>query len=220
MDICLEPEGSLEKTSNSLQSKHVHFLMNKNVNDQVKKTQAPTSAKIDNDYEQIETLDNYLEMKSKRNPVCTMRKTPPILPPKPANLIRLQQISKQKKQFFNERRTIIDSSESEQDNLYCSIGELQDTSKCIKIVAEIHDTVSLETNIEFADALPVPNSSGIFSDVPKLPNVAEIISPKSACTFFQEKCATKTTIKPRSLIKNLVSIYYISINESSDIYIN
>jgi hypothetical protein len=209
MDICLEKENNSQKICNTLQSKHVQFSMNnKNDIDQETQPSLSTSTKIDNEYEQIETLDNYLEMKSRKNPV--LNKTPPILPPKPANLMKLQQISKQKKQFIDNHRRTIDSSESEQDNLYCSIGEVHETYKSIKIVAEIHETVFLKKHFDLIDAPPpTSNSVETFADIPKLPNVAEIISPKSTETFFQEKCTAKTpikAIKPQSLVKNLVRI--------------
>ncbi|XP_055595858.1 uncharacterized protein LOC129746286 [Uranotaenia lowii] len=150
-----------------------------------------------NEYEPIGSEQNsysnyYVDMESKLGSedrerelaAAEKRKIPPALPPKPANLMKLQQISKQRMVQIKAKSSsgASDIAESEPD--YCSISEIQDSVKCVQIVAEIHkdacdddysvvDVVEME---ETASKKSDPEES--FADVPKLPNVAEIVPPK------------------------------------------
>uniref|UniRef100_A0A182JAJ3 Uncharacterized protein n=1 Tax=Anopheles atroparvus TaxID=41427 RepID=A0A182JAJ3_ANOAO len=179
-----------------------------------------------NEYEPIGSEQNsysnyYVDMESKLGSedrerelaLAEKRKTPPALPPKPANLLKLQQLSKTNHQ----QRAMVgpakgsrsassaqsDIAESEPD--YCSISEIQDSVKCVQIVAEIHkdaceDDYSIvdeeeggevvkrgQNGVEVAadeqtvvDTGSKKSSSELeesFADVPKLPNVAEIVVP-------------------------------------------
>uniref|UniRef100_A0A4Y0BJ41 Uncharacterized protein n=1 Tax=Anopheles funestus TaxID=62324 RepID=A0A4Y0BJ41_ANOFN len=177
-----------------------------------------------NEYEPIGSEQNsysnyYVDMESKlgsedrerEQALAEKRKTPPALPPKPANLLKLQQLSKGNQQ---QQRPLVsatpakgrsssaqsDIAESEPD--YCSISEIQDSVKCVQIVAEIHkdaceDDYSLVdeeekekqqqqqqegvTRSESDDTSSKKSCNELeesFADVPKLPNVAEIVPPK------------------------------------------
>ncbi|XP_049533340.1 uncharacterized protein LOC125949905 [Anopheles darlingi] len=176
-----------------------------------------------NEYEPIGSEHNsysnyYVDMESKLGSedrerelaLAEKRKTPPALPPKPANLLKLQQLSKntqhqqQQHQQQQQRQTTpqgskmtsprspssvahSDITESEPD--YCSISEIQDSVKCVQIVAEIHkdaceddySIVGEEEDGTLARAGKQTSTSELleesFADVPKLPNVAEIVPP-------------------------------------------
>ncbi|KFB41114.1 hypothetical protein ZHAS_00008573 [Anopheles sinensis] len=189
-----------------------------------------------NEYEPIGSEQNsysnyYVDMESKLGSedreremaLAEKRKTPPALPPKPANLLKLQQLSKTNQRGGGGGGGVLiggsalkgtarhapsssaqsDIAESEPD--YCSISEIQDSVKCVQIVAEIHkdaceDDYSIvdeeetgpvgekrEQNGTEATAEEKPVETGSrkssseleesFADVPKLPNVAEIVVP-------------------------------------------
>ncbi|XP_050083252.1 uncharacterized protein LOC126569894 isoform X2 [Anopheles aquasalis] len=171
-----------------------------------------------NEYEPIGSEHNsysnyYVDMESKLGSedrerelaLAEKRKTPPALPPKPANLLKLQQLSKNSQQQQQQQRQSTpqgpkmtsprspssvahsDITESEPD--YCSISEIQDSVKCVQIVAEIHkdaceddySIVGEEEDSTLARAGKQPATTELleesFADVPKLPNVAEIVPP-------------------------------------------
>uniref|UniRef100_A0A8D8MR51 (northern house mosquito) hypothetical protein n=1 Tax=Culex pipiens TaxID=7175 RepID=A0A8D8MR51_CULPI len=154
-----------------------------------------------NEYEPIGSEQNsysnyYVDMESKLGSedrerelaAAEKRKVPPALPPKPANLLKLQQISKQQRLVQINKTSVAkscasDIAESEPD--YCSISEIQDSVKCVQIVAEIHKEAceddysvvdeEMEEDVESKKSADPEES---FADVPKLPNVAEIVPPK------------------------------------------
>uniref|UniRef100_A0A182Y990 Uncharacterized protein n=1 Tax=Anopheles stephensi TaxID=30069 RepID=A0A182Y990_ANOST len=173
-----------------------------------------------NEYEPIGSEQNsysnyYVDMESKlgsedrERELAEKRKTPPALPPKPANLLKLQQLSKgnhQQRQLVSSpakgRSSSAQSDIAESEPDYCSISEIQDSVKCVQIVAEIHkdaceDDYSIvdeeekekqqqqeavtrggeleETGSKKSCSSELEES---FADVPKLPNVAEIVPPK------------------------------------------
>uniref|UniRef100_A0A2M4B9D4 Putative gpi-anchored adhesin-like protein pga55 n=2 Tax=Anopheles marajoara TaxID=58244 RepID=A0A2M4B9D4_9DIPT len=173
-----------------------------------------------NEYEPIGSEHNsysnyYVDMESKLGSedrerelaLAEKRKTPPALPPKPANLLKLQQLSKsnnsqhqpQQRQSTPQGAKMTsprspssvahsDITESEPD--YCSISEIQDSVKCVQIVAEIHkdaceddySIVGEEEDSALVRAGSKQTSTAelleeSFEDVPKLPNVAEIVPP-------------------------------------------
>jgi hypothetical protein len=216
MDNCIEsntPVPVRPKETTSVQLKRVHFSVDESKVDTSKYVAASPEPEIvkrkennytpdsaySNEYELIETFDNYLDMKSKGQKFSEIRKTPPVLPPKPANLIKLQQISKQKmlQTLGKPNSSKADSSESEPD--YCSIGEIQEISKSIKIVAEIHEIAPSDHYAAMTSNAAQNTSVNLeesFADVPKLPNVAEIISPKASDKIFnQENYIIKTPVK-------------------------
>ncbi|XP_058056412.1 uncharacterized protein LOC131207799 [Anopheles bellator] len=157
-----------------------------------------------NEYEPIGSEQNsysnyYVDMESKLGSedrerelsLAEKRKTPPALPPKPANLLKLQQLSKtnQQRQVSLTPKasspTVAHSDIAESEPDYCSISEIQESVKCVQIVAEIHKD-ACEDDYSIVDEEETGDSSGgkalelleeSFADVPKLPNVAEIVPP-------------------------------------------
>lgn len=128
-----------------------------------------------NEYEPIGSSRTYVDMDTK-----SLDNYKPTLPPKPDNLMKLQQISKQR-QFVQDQiykpKGSSDYDESEPD--YCSISEIQDNIKSVKIVtAEIHNDADDNEYSEIKEVpTPAPSDLGedSFEDVPKLPNVYSII---------------------------------------------
>lgn len=134
-----------------------------------------------NEYEPIGSSRTYVDMDTK-----SLDNYKPTLPPKPDNLMKLQQISKQR-QFVQDqiykptKNSDYDLNESEPD--YCSISEIQDNIKSVKVVtAEIHNNADDNEYSEIKE-VPTPSPSDhnggggedSFEDVPKLPNVYSII---------------------------------------------
>lgn len=236
-------------------SKRVHFST-QNSMVQVPRNSTPQSEMknsyeiqsiYSNEYEQVGGSDNtsnanfYVDMEVKLDSddndrdSFEKRKIPPALPPKPANLIKLQQISKQR--LVNQKQPILkqkklsdyDPSESEPD--YCSISEIQDAVKSVKIVtsAEIHNNadndyseIKEDIEVSIMKALPSPpplpspslpsaslsEMDESFADVPKLPNVTEIIAPQTPRKDPTNKCIghdnyiTKSPFSKKSAIQN------------------
>uniref|UniRef100_A0A0A1X1F5 Uncharacterized protein n=1 Tax=Zeugodacus cucurbitae TaxID=28588 RepID=A0A0A1X1F5_ZEUCU len=129
-------------------------------------------------------------------------KTPPALPPKPANLLKfkksLQQLDELPDEHLHqEGHTVVEPD-------YCSISEVNMGITSVQIVADVHKVPESEADLESNSALEAPISEldvevstvasdetfavsqktdeieEIFADVPKLPNVAAIIAPKQA----------------------------------------
>lgn len=141
-----------------------------------------------NDYEQVSSSNHYVDMESKmgsednhESPLGHMKKTkkPPALPPKPANLIRLQTISVRPRVVIrNKVSPTLDGSEPD----YCSISDVKET-KTVQIVAEIHKSADEEeySTVQYNETINDAESDELeesFEDIPKLPNVAEIVPPK------------------------------------------
>lgn len=130
-----------------------------------------------NEYEPIGSSRTYVDMDTK-----SLDNYKPTLPPKPDNLMKLQQISKQRQfvqdQIYKPKSSDYDFNESEPD--YCSISEIQDNIKSVKIVkAEIHND-AVDNEYSEIKEVPTPSPSeehgeDSFADVPKLPNVYSIL---------------------------------------------
>ncbi|XP_058451794.1 uncharacterized protein LOC131430665 isoform X2 [Malaya genurostris] len=150
-----------------------------------------------NEYEPIGSEQNsysnyYVDMESKLGSedrerelaAAEKRKIPPALPPKPANLLKLQQISKQRMIQIKPKSSSGNSDIAESEPDYCSISEIQDSVKCVQIVAEIHkescedDYSVVDEELEETESKKSIDPEESFADVPKLPNVAEIVPPK------------------------------------------
>ncbi|XP_058814684.1 uncharacterized protein LOC131678505 isoform X2 [Topomyia yanbarensis] len=150
-----------------------------------------------NEYEPIGSEQNsysnyYVDMESKLGSedrerelaAAEKRKIPPALPPKPANLLKLQQISKQRMVQIKPKSSSGNSDIAESEPDYCSISEIQDSVKCVQIVAEIHkescedDYSVVDEELEETESKKSTDPEESFADVPKLPNVAEIVPPK------------------------------------------
>ncbi|XP_053673172.1 uncharacterized protein LOC128723453 [Anopheles nili] len=202
-----------------------------------------------NEYEPIGSEHNsysnyYVDMESKlgsedrerEQALAEKRKTPPALPPKPANLLKLQQLSKggQRNQSLvgpaaKGRNSSAQSDIAESEPDYCSISEIQDSVKCVQIVAEIHKDaceddysivdeqeaglVTLEVQdasetVETGSKKSASELEESFADVPKLPNVAEIVPPKKEPFnkfISQDNYITKSPGGPGSPIKSAVA---------------
>lgn len=163
-----------------------------------------------NEYEPIGSSRTYVDMDTK-----SLDNYKPTLPPKPNNLMKLQQISKQRQfvndQIYKQKNSDYELNESEPD--YCSISEIQDNIKSVKIVtAEIHNNADDNEYSEIKE-VPTPSPSDLgedsFEDVPKLPNVYSIIPgfepPTSPRKDTPIKCIghdnyiTKSPIKKKTI---------------------
>lgn len=195
-------------TTRSSSTKRVHFSTQ---NSMVQVPRNPTPQSDDtknstyehiqsiysNEYEpiggsEISNTNYYVDVDAKEDDMFERRK-PPALPPKPANLMKLQQISKQRMFTTQQKPPILkqrkysdyESNESEPD--YCSIPEIQEEVKSVKIVtsAEIHQIADEDNEYseikEEPEITPTKRESDFdesFADIPKLPNVTEIIPPR------------------------------------------
>ena len=126
-----------------------------------------------NEYEPIGSSRTYVDMDTK-----SLDSYKPSLPPKPDNLMKLQQISKQRQfvqdQIYKPKSSDYELNESEPD--YCSISEIQDNVKSVKIVtAEIHNNADDNEYSEIKEVPTPQHGDDSFEDVPKLPNVYSII---------------------------------------------
>lgn len=169
-----------------------------------------------NEYEPIGSENNstnhYVDMESKlgddRPTMIEKSKKPPALPPKPPNLLKFRQILKMPMTAFPIQSSLKQShqpqdNESEPD--YCSISELdvQETVKSVQIVAaDVHknadDDVSSHASSEETKTDVTDES---FAHIPKLPNVAAIISPKKDALshgkiISQDNYITKSSPSP------------------------
>ncbi|CAG9802790.1 unnamed protein product [Chironomus riparius] len=181
-----------------------------------------------NEYELIGSSRTYVDMDK-----STIDNFKPTLPPKPSNLMKLQQIAKQRAfvqdQIYTKKsNSDYELNESEPD--YASISEIQDTIKSVKVVtAEIHNDADNLVDNEYSEIKEVPtptpecvNEDDSFADVPKLPNVYSIIpgietptSPttkKELSTSNNNKCIghdnyiTKSPMKKKIPIANFSSV--------------
>lgn len=143
-----------------------------------------------NEYERImddssSTVSNlYVDMESKiRNSVL---KQPPALPPKPANLIKIQK--KENMPTVPHDASSVASSEPD----YCSISEVQ-------IKVDVHKAPKTSTPLKIED------NEDIDFDKIKLPNVAAIIVPKITPQSTPIKpTPTKSSIKTK-MVPNILA---------------
>lgn len=160
---------------------------------------------------------HYVDLEMKSDNESTQHKShaqkhkhPPALPPKPANLMKLRQAlrmtsggkipsssSSPTKSPPSANNSNFPDNESEPD--YCSISEVSETIKKFEIVADVHknadamSTASEDTRTEMTDET--------FADIPKLPNVAAILSPKKDLSKFiiaQDNYITKSPVGIKS----------------------
>lgn len=143
-----------------------------------------------NDYEVVgsdKTSSNfYIDMESKLGhddrSIIERPKIPPALPPKPANLINLRQMLKNlpiaaTRNFSANAIAAQMDTASEPD--YCSISEVQDSVvKNVQIVVDVHKNGDDAASSQHSDDVRTDITDEVFADIPKLPNVDAIISPK------------------------------------------
>lgn len=148
-----------------------------------------------NEYEPIGSENNstnhYVDMDSKldddRSSMLDAKmKTPPALPPKPPNLMKFRQMLKMPA-FPIQSTATTKSLDNESEPDYCSIADVQETMKSVQIIADVHKNAD--------DDLSSHASEETFADVPKLPNVKAIISPK------KDPSQIKTVPQETSILK-------------------
>lgn len=185
-----------------------------------------------NEYELIGSSRTYVDMDTK----STMSMNDgfkPKLPPKPGNLMKLQQIAKQRQfvqdQIFCNKKTNSDYELNESEPDYASISEIQDTIKSVKVVtAEIHNDADNLNDNEYSEIKEVPTPTApsplniiseddSFADVPKLPNVYSIIpgiepttptSPTKKTTESTNKCIGNDNYITKSPMKKKLPIAF------------
>lgn len=141
-----------------------------------------------NEYEPIGSESNscnhYVDMESKmgdehRPVIMDKMKTPPALPPKPANLLKLRQALKIPLNSFMKSQQSMRPVDNESEPDYCSISELQDAVvQKVQIVVDVHKPADDDVASHISEDAKTDFTDETFADVPKLPNVAAIISPK------------------------------------------
>lgn len=179
-----------------------------------------------NEYEPIGSENvsshHYVDMENKssndENHKVEKSKIPPALPPKPANLMKLKQVLGMRndnnlpiKQVDTKLKH---DTESEPD--YCSISEVNNI-KTVKIIVDVHKSadamsVSSDAHTEMTDES--------FADIPKLPNVKAIISPKkcNSNTFIsQDNYITKSPAKQLPIQKRPPKLADIKIKKPTPI---
>ncbi|XP_061399041.1 serine-rich adhesin for platelets-like [Musca vetustissima] len=129
-------------------------------------------------------------------------KLPPALPPKPANLLKFKKSLQQLDESPDENLEVGGDQEAKEEVEplvepdYCSISEVNVGITSVQIRADIHraplserdleSVVENDNDLDTATVVSEANSQKteeieeIFADIPKLPNVAAIIAPKSA----------------------------------------
>lgn len=163
-----------------------------------------------NDYEPIGSENNstnhYVDMDSKLGddrPIEKPKKVdPPALPPKPPNLLKFRQILKMPT-FTPSTAPTTNSTQKPTDNEsepdYCSIGDVQEAVKSVQIVADVHKNADDDTSSHASEETKTDMTDETFADVPKLPNVVALLSPKKDATAQQSnKSPPETGHAPKS----------------------
>lgn len=136
-----------------------------------------------NEYEPVGSENNstnhYVDMDSKLGddrPLIEKSKTPPALPPKPPNLLKFRNILKMP--AYPMQTTTIKPTDNESEPDYCSIGDIQEAVKSVQIVADVHKNADDDVSSHASEETKTDITDETFADIPKLPNVQAIISPK------------------------------------------
>lgn len=159
-----------------------------------------------NEYEPIGSENNstnhYVDMDSKLGddrPLIEKSKTPPALPPKPPNLLKFRQILKMPA-FPMQTTATVKSIDNESEPDYCSIGDIQEAVKSVQIVADVHKNADDDVSSHASEETKTDMTDETFADIPKLPNVQAIISPKKDSphnkSISQDNYVTKTSPSP------------------------
>lgn len=183
---------SIPKEATNTLKKRVHFST-QNSMVQVPRLDATTSSAdacnakdpsyatiYSNDYEPIGSENNstnhYVDMDSKlddERPMLIEKPNAPPLPPKPPNLMKFRQILKMPSLPSPKPM----DNESEPD--YCSIGDVQETIKNVQIVADVHKNADDDVSSHASGETKTDMTDETFADIPKLPNVVALLSPKN-----------------------------------------
>lgn len=138
-----------------------------------------------NEYEPIGSENNstnhYVDMDSKleddRPSMIEKPKTPPALPPKPPNLLKFRQILKMTS-YPPVQSSSAKSVDNESEPDYCSIGDVQEQVKSVQIVADVHKNADDDVSSHASEETKTDMTDETFADIPKLPNVVALLSPK------------------------------------------
>lgn len=161
-----------------------------------------------NDYEPIpygsenNSTNHYVDMDSKLDSdhptMIEKPKTPPALPPKPPNLLKFRQILKIP--TFPVQSPPAKSIDNESEPDYCSIGDVQEQVKSVQIVADVHKNADDDVSSHASEETKTDMTDETFADIPKLPNVVALLSPKKELAhnkvISQDNYVTKSTISP------------------------
>lgn len=141
-----------------------------------------------NEYEPIgserNSSNHYVDMESKtgdehRPVIMDKIKSPPALPPKPANLLKLRQALKVPLNTFMQSQQSMKPIDNESEPDYCSISEIHESVvNKVQIVVDVHKPAEDDSSSHASEDAKTDFTDETFADVPKLPNVAAIISPK------------------------------------------
>lgn len=226
---------SLPKEATNTLKKRVHFST-QNSMVQVPRIEASTILSTDacnakdlsyasiysNDYEPVGSENNstnhYVDMDSERPSLIEKPKILPAppLPPKPPNLMKFRQILKMPSLPVQPTPKQVDN-ESEPD--YCSIGDVQETIKSVQIVAEVHKNADDDVSSHASEETKTDMTEETFADIPKLPNVVALLSPKKDSSYNKmispENYVTKSSPSPprakpailptKAVVANLIS---------------
>lgn len=157
-----------------------------------------------NEYEPIGSENNstnhYVDMDSKlgdERPLMEKTK-PPALPPKPPNLLKFRQILKMTN--YPIQTTVVKPLDNESEPDYCSIGDIQEAVKSVQIVADVHKNADDDVSSHASEETKTDMTDETFADIPKLPNVQAIISPKKDSiqnkSISQDNYVTKMSPSP------------------------
>lgn len=180
------------KSPSTPRSKRVHFSISNTLvqlpraqypileQDEIQMIGYDVPTAFTNEYEPVGSSNHYVDMDSKQgsedNETSDRKvRKPPALPPKPANLMRIPLAQRPRVLVRNKVSPTMDLG-SEPD--YCSISDVKE-AKTVQIVAEIHKSADDYSTVR--DENRSDNSSEMeesFEDVPRLPMVEEIVTPK------------------------------------------
>lgn len=169
MDNIVATESKHDETSTDNNNQSTTTTTTEDVNHQY--AQSDYECIFDNEYEIIGyKLCSYQQIDAKTESYQTIKnKIPPALPPKPTNLMKLQHVLQTTNDkyitFFNDSNV---TQKSEPD--YCSIIDINDRVELSPVVSTDNTVIAEDSATDITDDL--------FSDIPKLPNVAAILSPK------------------------------------------
>lgn len=161
-----------------------------------------------NEYEPIGSENNstnhYVDMDTKmedeRPSAIEKPKTPPALPPKPPNLMKFRQILKISSFPTVQQSMSTKSVDNESEPDYCSIGDVQETVKSVQIVADVHKNADDDVSSHASEETKTDMTDETFADIPKLPNVVALLSPKKdtvhSKVIAQDNYVTKTSPSP------------------------
>ncbi|XP_031618898.1 uncharacterized protein LOC116338013 isoform X2 [Contarinia nasturtii] len=161
-----------------------------------------------NEYEPIGSENNstnhYVDMDSKledeQPSMAEKLKIPPALPPKPPNLMKFRQILKMP--TFPVQPSPAKSVDNESEPDYCSIGDVQETVKSVQIVADVHKNADDDVSSHASEETKTDITDETFADIPKLPNVVALLSPKKDITHIkvisQDNYVTKSSPPKRA----------------------